>query len=94
MGRACNQNEEMQEFLQHFNRQTYKKERRFMRRWEDNIRMHFKQISNIVRMIKSRKPRWAGHATRMKECRSVQNILTGKPIRKKEDLGGALRRIL
>ena len=34
---------------------------------------------NIVRVIKSRRLRWAGHVTRMEEGRSAFNILTGKP---------------
>ena len=32
---------------------------------------------NIVRMIKSRRLRWAGHVARMKEPRSAFKILTG-----------------
>jgi hypothetical protein len=34
---------------------------------------------NIVRGIKSRRLRWAGHVSRMEEGRSVFKILTGKP---------------
>ena len=34
--------------------------------------------SNIVRVIKSRRLRWAGHVARMAEGRSVFEILTGK----------------
>ena len=34
---------------------------------------------NIVRVIKSRKLRWAGHVARMEEGRSAFKILTGKP---------------
>ena len=34
---------------------------------------------NIVRMIKSRILRWAGHVARMEEGRSAFKILTGKP---------------
>ena len=33
---------------------------------------------NIVRVIKSRRLRWAGHVTRMEEGRSAFKILTGK----------------
>jgi hypothetical protein len=36
---------------------------------------------NIVRMIKSRRLRWAGHVARMEEGRSTLKILTGKSIR-------------
>ena len=38
---------------------------------------------NIVRVIKSRRLRWAGHVARMEEGRSAFKILTGKPIGKR-----------
>ena len=34
---------------------------------------------NIVRMVKSRRIRWAGHVTHMEERRGVYRILVGKP---------------
>jgi len=34
---------------------------------------------NIVRVIKSRRMRWAGHVTRMGEERGVCRVLVGKP---------------
>ena len=34
---------------------------------------------NIVRVIKSRRLRWAGHVARMGEGRTAFKILTGKP---------------
>ena len=34
---------------------------------------------NIVRVIKSRRLRWAGHVARMEEGRSAFKILTGRP---------------
>ena len=34
---------------------------------------------NIVRVIKSRRLRWAGHVARMEESRSAFKILTGIP---------------
>ena len=34
---------------------------------------------NIVRVVKSRRMRWAGHLARMEECRSSFKILTGTP---------------
>jgi len=34
---------------------------------------------NIVRMIKSRRMRWAGHVVRMGEERGVYRVLVGKP---------------
>ena len=36
--------------------------------------------TNIVRVIKSRRLRWAGHVARMEEGSSAFKILTGKPI--------------
>jgi hypothetical protein len=37
---------------------------------------------NIVRVIKSRRMRWAGHVARLGEKRRVYRILVGKPERK------------
>ena len=34
---------------------------------------------NIVRVVKSRRLRWAGHVARMEEVKSSFKILTGKP---------------
>ena len=34
---------------------------------------------NIVRVIKSRRLRWAGHVVRMEQSGSASKILTGKP---------------
>ena len=34
---------------------------------------------NLVRVIKSRRLRWAGHVARMEESRSAFKILTSKP---------------
>jgi hypothetical protein len=34
---------------------------------------------SIIRMIKSRRMRWAGHVTRMGEKRNAYRILVGKP---------------
>ena len=38
---------------------------------------------NIVRVIKSRSLKWAGHVARMEEGRSVSKTLTGKPTGKR-----------
>ena len=38
---------------------------------------------NVVRAIKSRRLRWAGHVPRMEEGRSAFKILTGKPTGKR-----------
>ena len=36
-------------------------------------------LPNIVRVVKSRRMRWAGHVDRMGEDRVVQRVLVGKP---------------
>jgi len=36
-------------------------------------------LPNIVRMVKSRRMRWAGHVARMGEGRGVYRFLVGKP---------------
>jgi transcription termination factor 2 len=36
-------------------------------------------LPNIIRMIKSRRLRWAGHVARMVETRNAYRILVGKP---------------
>ena len=38
---------------------------------------------NIVRVIKSRRLRWAGHVARMEKGRSAFKILTGEPTGKR-----------
>ena len=46
---------------------------------------------NIVRVIKSRRLRWAGHVARMEEGRNAFKILTGEPTGKRP-LGMSRRR--
>jgi hypothetical protein len=46
---------------------------------------------NIIRMIKSRRMRWAGHVARMGETRNAYKILVGKP-EGKRPLGRPRRR--
>ena len=46
---------------------------------------------NIVRVIKSRRMRWAGHVARMREGRGVYRVLVGKP-EGKRPLGRSRRR--
>jgi len=46
---------------------------------------------NIVRVIKSRRMRWAGHVARMEEGRGVCRVLVGKPERRRP-LGRPRRR--
>jgi hypothetical protein len=36
-------------------------------------------LSNIVRVVKSRRIRWAGHVARMVEGRGVHRLLVGRP---------------
>ena len=56
---------------------------------EEWRRLHSKELNdlysspNIVRVIKSRRMRWAGHVTRMGEERGVYRVLVGKPEGKK-----------
>jgi hypothetical protein len=48
-------------------------------------RLHNKELyalyssQNIIRMIKSRGPKWAGHEARMEERRGGYRVLVGKP---------------
>ena len=46
---------------------------------------------NILRVIKSRRMRWAGHGARMEEGRGVHKVLVGKP-EGKRPLGRPRRR--
>ena len=48
-------------------------------------------LTNIVRVVKSRRMRWAGHVARMGEGRGVYKVLVGKPERKRP-LGRSRRR--
>jgi len=48
-------------------------------------------LPNIVRVVKSRQMRWAGHVVRMGEDRGVQRVLLGKP-EGKSSLGRPRRR--
>ena len=36
-------------------------------------------LPNIVRVVKSRRMRWAGHVAHMEEHRGVHRVLVGKP---------------
>ena len=40
-------------------------------------------LPNIVRVVKSRRMRWAGHVARMVEGRGVHRVLVGKPEEKR-----------
>jgi hypothetical protein len=60
-------------------------------------KLHNKELHNlysspsIIRIIKSRRMRWAGHVSRMGEKRNVYRILVGKP-EGKRPLGRLRRR--
>ena len=49
-----------------------------------NLKLHNEELSdlysvpNIVRVVKSRRMRWAGHVARMGEGRGVHRVLVGK----------------
>ena len=49
----------------------------------EEILEHIVENFKIVRVIKSRRLRWAGHVARMEEGRSTFKIVTGKPTRKR-----------
>jgi hypothetical protein len=48
-------------------------------------------LPNIVRVVKSRRMRWAGHVARTAEGRGVHSVLVGKP-EGKRPLGKPRRR--
>ena len=57
-----------------------------------NEELHsFYRSPNIIRMVKSRRSRWAGHVSRMEKGRSAFKILTGKSTGKRP-LGRPRRR--
>jgi hypothetical protein len=41
-----------------------------------------RKLHNIIRMMKSRRMRWAGHVAQIGEKRNAYRILVGKPERK------------
>ena len=49
------------------------------RRRLHNEELNYLHSPNIVRVIQSRRMRWAGHVTRMGEERGVYRVLVGKP---------------
>ena len=52
------------------------------RRVIKKVGREFYRLPNIVRVIKSKRLRWAGHVARMEKGRSAYKILTGKSINK------------
>ena len=61
------------------------------RRLQNHELRSFHCSHDIVRVIKSRNVRWAGHVSRIKEGRNAIKILIGKPRRRR--LLGKPRRI-
>jgi hypothetical protein len=58
----------------------------------DNEELHDLYSSpSIIRIIRSRRMRWAGHVARMREKRNAYRLLVGKPERKRP-LGRPIRR--
>ena len=53
--------------------------------------VHLYSSPNIVRVIKLRRMRWAGHIVRMGEERGAYRVLVGKP-EGRRPLGGSRRR--
>ena len=48
--------------------------------WRNNGELHALYPSpNIIRNLKSRRPRWAGHVARMEQSRNTYRVLVGKP---------------
>jgi hypothetical protein len=42
-------------------------------------KLHNEEFHSIIRMVKSRRMRWAGYVARMREKRNAYRILVGKP---------------
>ena len=61
------------------------------RKLHDEELRDFYSLPNIVRVVKSRRMRWAEHVARMGEGRGVQRVLMGKP-QGKRPLGKPRRR--
>jgi hypothetical protein len=58
---------------------------------ELHLKYRFSSDSKYMRVVKSRRMRWAGHVARMGEDRGVYRVLVGKPEGKKP-LGRPRRR--
>ena len=58
---------------------------------QEQERRDLYSLPNIVRVVKPRRMRWAGHVARMGEGRGVHRVLVGKP-KGKRPLGRPRRR--
>jgi hypothetical protein len=66
--------------VKHRDKFTFKSEVDRSRRKLHNDELHNLYSSpNIVRVIKARRMRWAGHVARMREGRGVYRVLVGRP---------------
>jgi hypothetical protein len=70
---------------------TYEEVARGWRRLHNEELHNMKTSPNIIRVIKLRRVRWAGHVARIEEMRNVYKILVGKP-EGKRPRGGLRRR--
>jgi hypothetical protein len=52
--------------------------------WLSGELHNFYSSTDIIRLIKSRRMRWAGHVARMGEGRNVYRVSVGKPDRKRQ----------
>jgi hypothetical protein len=67
------------------------KDRSWRKLHNDELQSLYSSL-NIVRVIKSRRMRWAGHVARMEEGRGVYRVLVGRP-EGKRPLGRPRRRL-
>jgi hypothetical protein len=65
--------------------------KREWRKLHNEVLYDLYSLPDIVRVVKSRRMRWAGHVARMGEERGLHRVLEGKP-EGKRPLGGPSRR--
>jgi len=64
-------------FITFINPKNLSKKASYVFRSNEDQKLH--TLPNIVRVVKSRRMRWAGHVARMAEDRGVHRVLVGKP---------------
>ena len=77
MGRSCSPNGRRRECLHNVNRNNVTGKNGEWRRFHNEELCNLYPSPIIVKVIKSKRLRWAGHVARMEEGRSAFNILTG-----------------